>query len=82
MIYLDHNIIDFAISKHSLLACFVLYILVHSAVSEVHMYIHALEHTSTWLSDELSSLVDFSLFNFNFATIFVSCKKQSFYKKY
>lgn len=39
MIYLDHNIIDFAISKHSLLACFVLYILVHSAVSEVHMYI-------------------------------------------
>lgn len=49
MIYLDHNIIDFAISKHSLLACFVLlqYILVHSAVSEVHMYIHALEHTST-----------------------------------
>lgn len=49
MIYLDHNIIDFAISKHSLLACFVLYIhvLVHSAVSEVHMYIHVLEHTST-----------------------------------
>lgn len=47
MIYLDHNIIDSAISKHSLLACFVLYILVHSAVSEVHMYIHALEHTST-----------------------------------
>lgn len=47
MIYLDHNIIDFAISKHSLLACFVLYILVHSAVLEVHMNIHALEHTST-----------------------------------
>lgn len=62
MIYLDHNIIDFAISKHSLLACFVLYIYLYTVLYRrcICIYMH------------LNTQVPDYLMNFHHLWIFLS----------